>query len=326
MSEAVASRRPALLLLVCALAIAAPPSDLSWLAVSSALWLLALPAPTEIRWRPAMAGWWLWIAWYGLCAVFSDQPWMSLRACGRWAGAGAVLMLAGSWWGMRERRWWGYGAWIAALLGLLLRAPGRFESLYGRVLAETGWVGLFLFLWAFYQCIPRGFRRLDGATRSAALLYLTLGAFFLFNDMPASPGLLLLWWSAASLIDAAGRHGAARASDWQEPALLPRWVPPLGLGLAALSWAPAALLSRSLRAAEEAASPLRRVECLRLAAAIAPREAFIQERLARAVLNGSPPRPGEALRRIRLAAEAAPREPGYRRQEAELLAAFGERR
>lgn len=189
--------------------------------------------------------------------------------------------------------------------------------------AETGYFGLLLFAAAAAASVPPGVRRLDGAARGASAAFVAFTIYGAFADVPASPAFLAALAASAAVGLSPGRLGESRAADHGTPLRLQRWFAGIGLALAFAAAVPRWALSRALSRADAASTPEARIEALERASRIAPDDGPIHARLAQDNLLARPARVGEALRRIRRAAEAEPANALYRARLAELWAAFG---
>lgn len=247
--------------------------------------------------------------------VIDPEGWGSWRPAGAWSAAADV---------MRAHPVTGVGPGLLAreISRLGLSGLGSPSFVLG-VGAETGYFGLLLFFAAAAASVPAGFRRLDAPGRACAASLAALAVYALLDDVPASPAFLAGLAGACAVGLSPGRLGEARASDLGTPLRLQRWFTALGLAAALACALPRELLRRSLEEAAAAASPRARIAALERASRLAPQDGAIHARLAQENLLARPARVGEALRRIRLAAEAEPVNAVYRARLAELWAAFG---
>ncbi|MBI5201397.1 MAG: hypothetical protein HY925_07410, partial [Elusimicrobia bacterium] len=282
-------------------------------------------------------------SWPARVALAASGLWCVLA--GRRRGAGLVVLAAAAAGLIFDARgWsaWNPGAgWAAAVS--ILRANsvvGVGPGLLGRELARAGWAGgaqsfalgvgaetgyfgLLLFAAASVASVPAGFARLDGAARAASAAFVAFAVYGFVADVPASPAFLAALAASAAVGLSAGRLGESRAADHGTPLRLQRWFTGIGLAVAVGAAAPRFLLRRALAEAESAVSVDKRIAALERASRLAPDDGAIHARLAQEDLLANPARVGEALRRIRLAADAEPANPVYRARLAELWAAFG---
>lgn len=328
----------------------------SALASPAGLWA-AVGAAAAAGWlsgsdRAKPGFWWLALLGGGACAALASEvpARLALAAAGLWcaaagerraAGAAAALLVAvGAAFGLPD--WEPAAGWSRAVLvlarhlvsgvgpGLLARELARFGadpagvgSFALSVAAETGVFGLALFAAAAAASVPAGYRRLDSAGRAAAAGLVALVAFAFLSDVPSSPAFLAVLAATAAAGLYPGRLGVARAADYGTPLRLQRWFTLLGLALALGAWVPRELLRRKIDESARAATPEQKVAALEVAARLAPGDARIHARLAQENLLLRPARVGEALRRIRAAAEGDLVNAMYRAQRSELWAAFG---
>ena len=164
-------------------------SPAAWTAVSAGVWLLLLHSREKAS-LSTWKAWGPWLAWALLSALLSAQPLKSLYPFARWAGLAAFFVLARSWWGERERRWWLAGLCAAGLiLGLAALWTGRVDHWH---LGEqmTGLIPPYYNYTAFVEAAlasaliallahpqgPRGARRLGAYALLALMLLLILFA------------------------------------------------------------------------------------------------------------------------------------------------------
>ncbi|MBI4676849.1 MAG: O-antigen ligase family protein [Elusimicrobia bacterium] len=200
--------------------------------------------------------------------------------------------------------------------------PARLATNYGffsdrahseplHLLAETGWVGLALFL-AGLAVFLRGAASPAASSprplRDAGLgAFTAMSAHLLVDNMLHLPALALLYFSALAV--ASGRdalpEGDARPAAQERPSL---WRPACaaGLALALTAWIPARLGEILKARTWSDPDSGRRIAAARAAVSLAPANDHLRSVLARAYMRASPPRPEAALREFKAASTLNP--------------------
>lgn len=179
-----------------------------------------------------------------------------------------------------------------------------------QILAETGWIGLGLFLFALAAALRRR-QPASGAQHAAAAAAAAMAAQGLVDNMLHLPALALLFFSALAC--------AAPPSAQSGPRVL--WPAAAGLALALSAWIPESLAARYLR--RSASEPERKVEFTRKASALFPADAWLRETLARAWLTQRPFNVEKAQAELEEASRLDPTNALYPHLRGELEGATG---
>jgi O-antigen ligase len=180
--------------------------------------------------------------------------------------------------------------------------------------AETGWVGLALFVFAIGSAMRRA-SRVDAAAAAAQGALAAMTVQCLFDNMLQLPALGLLYFSTLACVLEPAR-AAGGGVFW-------RVVAAAGLIAAPLAWTPFKLVEAALNDFASAKDPQARLEAAVRAVSLFPEDYGMRENLAKALLSQRPPDRAGALRELEHASRLNPTHGLYWELQAEILASAG---